>query len=180
MIADYIDSLKTNNTNNFKLQALPSLPGVSSSKPSSFEKPKMSVLSPPMIENSKMRDITYSNGSKGPMQVISMEELSALLGGKRVLPIVDTLVETEDLESVKPKSSSPKDKKDKETTGAQRKKYCKTLNKEMITGSRPAKGKKVYTLDEMKEIARTLGLSPTGTKDVLATTILDKMQELGC
>jgi hypothetical protein len=173
MISDYIQNLKTQESDEqptFTLAPLGSLPGISSSRSRSLEKPKLSAVSMPVIEPPESANV----------EVLSMDELASLLGGKRSLPKINTLVEGSNLSPVKPRSSTESEKKEKKTLVSKLKKYCKNIDKSMVTGERPAKGKKVYTLDEMKEHARELGLSPTGTKDVLAKNILDKMKEIGC
>lgn len=178
MISDYIENLKTQESDaqpTFVLAPLGSLPGISSSRSKdrrSIESPnpKLSALPMPVIEPPESSNV----------EVLSMDELANLLGGKRTLPKINTLVESGDLSPVKPRASTGNEKKEKKTLISKLKKYCKNIDKTMVTGDRPAKGKKVYTLDEMKEHARELGLSPTGTKDVLAKAILDKMKEIGC
>jgi hypothetical protein len=173
MISDYIQNLKTQESDeqpSFTLAPLGSLPGISSSRSRSLEKPKISAMSMPIIEAPESANI----------EVISMDELASLLGGKRSLPKINTIVEGSNLSPVKPRFSTESEKKEKKTLISKLKKYCKNIDKSMVTGERPAKGKKVYTLDEMKEHARELGLSPTGTKDVLAKNILEKMKEIGC
>jgi hypothetical protein len=173
MISDYIQNLKTQESDNqqsFTLAPLGSLPGISSSRSRSLEKPKISAMPIPVIETPERDNV----------EVISMDELASLLGGKRSLPKINTLIEGSNLSPVKPRSFTESEKKEKKTLISKLKKYCKNIDKSMVTGERPAKGKKVYTLDEMKEHARELGLSPTGTKDVLAKNILEKMKEIGC
>ena len=172
MISDFVQNLKTQESEegSFLLTPLSSLPGITSSRSRSNKSPKIAALSPPYIEAPENSNI----------EVLSMDELASLLGGKRTLPKVNTLVDNTELSPMKPRSSSASEKKDKKTIGAKLKKYCKDIDKSMVTGDRPAKGKKVYTLDEMKIHARELGLSPTGTKDALAKAILDKMKEIGC
>jgi hypothetical protein len=173
MISDYIQNLKTSESDeqqSFTLAPLGSLPGISSSRSRSLEKPKLSAIQMPVIEPPESSNV----------EVLSMDELASLLGGKRSLPKINTLIEGSNLSPVKPRSSTESEKKEKKTLISKLKKYCKNIDKSMVTGERPAKGKKVYTLDEMKEHARELGLSPTGTKDVLAKNILDKMKEIGC
>ena len=170
MIAEYIDSVNSSDNYNkgFKpLVPLPSLPGASSSKSPKLESPKMAVVSPPKI----------ASPSSPKKEVVSIEELAQLLGGKRKLPKIETKIDKGEKSPIKEKSKSPKDKKN---GNAKEKKYCASLDKSKITGDRPAKGKVVYSLDEMKEIARNLKISPTGTKQVLAANILNKLKEIGC
>jgi hypothetical protein len=172
MIAEYIDSVNSSDTYNkgYKpLVPLPPLPGASASKSPKLESPKMSVVSPP-----KIRTPSPSSPKK---EVVSIEELAQLLGGKRKLPKIETKIDKGEKSPIKEKSKSPKDKKN---PNAKEKKYCASLDKSKITGDRPAKGKVVYSLDEMKDIARNLKISPTGTKQVLAASILNKMKEIGC
>jgi hypothetical protein len=175
MISDLVQNLKTQEaeeSTGFLLTPLGSLPGTTSRSRSMerISKQKLSAMPTPIIESPESANI----------EVLSMDELASLLGGKRSLPKVNTLVDGKELSPMKPKASTENEKKDKKTTNAKLKKYCKDIDKSMVTGDRPAKGKKVYTLDEMKIHARELGLSPTGTKDALAKSILDKMKEIGC
>jgi hypothetical protein len=173
MISDITQNFKTQEADesSFTLQPLGALPGISSSKSRSLErKPRLSAMPMPSFEAPESANV----------EVLSMDELASLLGGKRTLPKVNTLVDSKELSPMKPKASNDTEKKDKKTTNAKLKKYCKDIDKSMVTGDRPAKGKKVYTLDEMKIHARELGLSPTGTKEALAKSILDKMKEIGC
>jgi hypothetical protein len=162
MIADYIETV---NSPKSKTRPLPSIPGVSSAKTPKFESPKKALVLPPKISESE------------DTKVVSVEELAQLLGGKRKLPKINTKIEQKPVSPIKEKSKSPKDKKN---GNAKDKKYCATLDKSKITGERPAKGKTVYSLDEMKEIARNLKISPTGIKQVLADNILARMKEIGC
>lgn len=161
MIADYIQTVNSPKSN---IRPLPSIPGVSSVKIPTLESPKKALVLPPKLNEE-------SNKS------ISVEELAQLLGGKRKLPKINTKVEQNPVSPIKEKSKSPKDKKN---GSLKDKKYCATLDKSKITGDRPAKGKTVYSLDEMKEIARNLKISPTGIKQVLAENILARMKEIGC
>ncbi len=173
MISDITQNFKTQEADetSFSLPPLNALPGISSSRsPELRSKPRLSAMPMPTIESPESANV----------EVLSMDELASLLGGKRTLPKVNTLVDSRELSPMKPKSSNENEKKDKKTVNAKLKKYCKDIDKSMVTGDRPAKGKKVYTLDEMKIHARELGLSPTGTKDALAKAILDKMKEIGC
>ncbi len=175
MISDLVQNLKTqeaDESSGFMLAPLGSLPGTTSRSRSleKSPKPKISAMPMPTIEPPESANV----------EVLSMDELASLLGGKRTLPKVNTLVEGKDLSPMKPKIANENEKKDKKTVNAKLKKYCKDIDKSMVTGDRPAKGKKVYTLDEMKIHARELGLSPTGTKDALAKAILEKMKEIGC
>lgn len=172
MISDIVQNLKTQEAgeSSFNLVPLGSLPGISSSRSRSLEKPKLSAMPMP----------TFEPPASANVEVLSMDELSRLLGGKRTLPKINTLVDNTELSPMKPKASSSVEKKDKKTVNAKLKKYCKDIDKNMVSGDRPAKGKKVYTLDEMKIHARELGLSPTGTKEALANAILEKMKEIGC
>jgi hypothetical protein len=161
MIADYIQNV---NSPKSKTRPLPSIPGASSVKSPRLESPKKSLVLPPKLNEENTKSI-------------SVEELAQLLGGKRKLPKINTKVEQKPISPIKEKSKSPKDKKN---GNAKDKKYCATLDKSKITGDRPAKGKTVYSLDEMKEIARNLKISPTGIKQVLAENILARMKEIGC
>jgi hypothetical protein len=171
MISNIVQNFKTQEADesSFVLAPLGSLPGTTS-RSRSTERPKLSAMPMPVIEAPESANV----------EVLSMDELASLLGGKRTLPKVNTLVDGKELSPMKPKASNDNEKKDKKTTNSKLKKYCKDIDKSMVTGDRPAKGKKVYTLDEMKIHARELGLSPTGTKDALAKSILEKMKEIGC
>ena len=175
MISDISQNFRNqeaNESSSFVLTPLGSLPGISSRSRSleRSSKPKISAMPMPVIEAPQSANV----------EVLSMDELASLLGGKRSLPKINTIVDGKELSPMKPKSANESEKKDKKTTNAKLKKYCKDIDKSMVTGDRPAKGKKVYTLDEMKIHARELGLSPTGTKDALAKAILEKMKEIGC
>jgi hypothetical protein len=171
MISNIAQSFKTQEADesSFVLTPLGSLPGITS-RSRSLERPKLSAMPMPVIDAPESANV----------EVLSMDELASLLGGKRSLPKVNTLVDGKELSPMKPKAATENEKKDKKTVNARLKKYCKDIDKSMVTGDRPAKGKKVYTLDEMKIHARELGLSPTGTKDALAKAILEKMKEIGC
>ena len=161
MIADYIQKV---NSPKSKTRPLPSIPGASSVKSLRLESPKKSLVLPPKLNEDTAKSI-------------SVEELAQLLGGKRKLPKINTKVEQNPVSPIKEKSKSPKDTKN---GSLKDKNYCATLDKSKITGDRPAKGKTVYSLDEMKEIARNLKISPTGIKQVLAENILARMKEIGC
>lgn len=81
------------------------------------------------------------------------------------------------------KASSPKPKGPK----SPKKDICKDIKiggvpikKEMISAERSVKSKPVYKNEELKEIARQLGVSTTGTKDQIVSGILKELENRGC
>jgi hypothetical protein len=139
-----------------------------------------SVVSRPSAEKYANTDILKKN------PVVSMEELSIILGITKIsLPKVDTKVKPVTLPKmdVSPKRSSPKAKSPRAKSP---KKSCnimlgdKPIDKAMISNDRSTKTRPVYKIEELKEIAKQLLISSTGTKEVLVSSILKELESRGC
>ena len=78
------------------------------------------------------------------------------------------------------KPSSPKPKSPKKDICKDIKIGGAPIKKEMISSERSVKSKPVYKNDELKEIARQLGVSTTGTKDQIVSGILKELENRGC
>ena len=145
------------------------------------------VVSRPSIEKYANTDILKNNPK------ISMDELSVLLGVTKInLPKIETKIESIPLRNL-PKSSSPKrgsakvSPSESKVASPKKKDICKDIKiggvpikKEMISTERSTKTKPVYKNDELKEIARQLDISPTGTKDQIVSVILKELENRGC
>jgi hypothetical protein len=154
------------------------------------------VVARPSAERYANTDILKNNPK------VSMEELSIILGVTKIhLPKIDTKVESLPLPLIT-KSSSPRSKSPKPTNQSKspkpsspknlapkspKKDICKDIKiggqpikKEMISAERSVKSKPVYKNDELKEIARQLGVSTTGTKDQIVSGILKELENRGC
>jgi hypothetical protein len=159
------------------------IPGVISTE--TFE--ERMVVSRPSIEKYANTDILKNNPK------ISMEELSVLLGVTKInLPKIETKIEPVPLRNL-PKSSSPKrgsaktSPSNSKVASPKKKDVCKDIKiggipikKEMISIERSTKNKPVYKNEELKEIARQLDISPTGTKDQIVSAILKELENRGC
>jgi hypothetical protein len=155
------------------------IPGVVSTE--TFE--ERFVVSRPSIEKYANTDILKKNPK------ITMEELSIILGVTKIhLPKIETRVENLPLpvimKAASPKrgskASSPKAKSPKRDVCKDIKIGGVPIKKEMISTERSVKSKPVYKNEELKEIARQLGVSTTGTKDQIVTNILKELENRGC
>ena len=156
------------------------LPGVISSE--TFE--ERMVVARPSAERYANMDILKNNPK------VTMEELSIILGVTKIhLPKIETKIESLPLpvitRSMSPKvskSTSPRSK-----PKSPKKDICKdikiggqSIKKEMISSERSIKNKPVYKNEELKEIAKQLGISSTGTKDQIVANILKELENKGC
>lgn len=148
-----------------------------------------SVVSRPSAEKYANTDILKKN------PVVSMEELSMILGITKIsLPKIDTKVKPVTLPTMETsktkspsrasvKSTSPKAKSPRAKSP---KKACnimlgdKPIDKAMISNDRSTKTRPVYKIEELKEIAKQLLISSTGTKEVLVGSILKELESRGC
>ncbi len=164
-----------------KMTTIEGLPGVESS--SDFS--ERAALSKPTIEMYENKDILRKN------KKISMQELGEILGlTKVVLPVISTRIETVPLVEVKSKSparaTSPSKSKKSPSRAKSPKRFCKVMvngkpvQKEMISTDRSTKAKPVYKIEDLKDIAKQLNISSTGTKEVIVDAILKELENIGC
>ena len=145
------------------------------------------VVSRPSAEKYANMEILKKNPT------VTMEELSMILGATKIsLPKIETKMKPIELPTMKvsspkrtPKSPQKESSKAK-SPKRESKKKCgvmlrgKPIDKSMISMERSSKAKPVYKIEELKEIAKQLLLSSTGTKDVLVTSILAELENRGC
>jgi hypothetical protein len=176
-------SRKSSRRNSITVDLELPIPGVISTE--TFE--ERMVVSRPSIEKYANSDILKNNPK------ITMDELSLLLGVTKInLPKIETKIDSIPLRNL-PKSSSPKRGSAKTSPSSskaaspKKKDICKDIKiggvpikKEMISTERSTKTKPVYKNDELKEIARQLDISPTGTKDQIVSAILKELENRGC
>jgi hypothetical protein len=176
-------SKKSSRRNSITVDLEIPIPGVISTE--TFE--ERMVVSRPSIEKYANTDILKNNPK------ISMEELAVLLGITKInLPKIETKINSVPLHNL-PKSASPKRSSVKtslsesKAASPKKKDICKDIKiggvpikKDMISIERSTKTKPVYKNEELKEIARQLDISPTGTKDQIVNTILKELENRGC